>query len=61
MIVCPDTYNVVDINKLLVAKFKGNTENSQKYDVHISGKLFAKHMKPDEQKEGLNTKSPNAK
>ena len=47
MIVCPDTYNVVDINKLLVAKFKGNPD-SGKYDVHISGKLFAKHMKPEE-------------
>ena len=68
LILCPDTYNVVDINKLLVEKYKdlsGTNPNPEKtfglkYDVHIS-KLFAKHIKPEEQVELLSRKHPNAK
>lgn len=62
--VCPDTYNVVDINKALVDKFKGLTgkdkQSSEQYDLRIF-KLFAKHIKPEEQQEALGQKHPNAK
>ena len=62
--ICPDTYNVVDLNKLLVEKYKDfsglKPDNGAKYDVHIF-KLFAKHIKPEEQKETLSQKHPNAK
>ena len=61
----PDTYNVVDLNKLMVEKYKnmsGQSESvsDQKYDIHVS-KLFAKHIKPEEQAELLAKKHPNAK
>jgi hypothetical protein len=64
LVICPDTYNVVDLNKLLVEKYKDfsglKPDNGAKYDVHIF-KLFAKHIKPEEQKETLSQKHPNAK
>lgn len=49
IVVTPDTYNVVDLNKLLVAKYK--TVDSQ-YDIRVH-KLFAKHIKPEEQEKQL--------
>ena len=55
LVICPDTYNVVDLNKLLTEKFKdleGKKESESKYDIHIS-KLFAKHIKPEEQAKQL--------
>ena len=55
---CPDTYNVVDLNKLAVAAFSNTPE--AKYDVHVQ-KLFAKHIKPEEQAALLAKKHPNAK
>lgn len=62
LIITPDTYNVVDLNKLLVYKYSQNEnlENNLQYDVHVS-KLFAKHIKPEEQAESLAKKHPNAK
>ena len=38
MIICPDTYNVVDLNKLVVALYKDNrgyNESALKYDINI--------------------------
>ena len=63
MVVCPDTYNVVDLNKLLVEKYKdlsGAKPSEALYDVRVH-KLFAKHIKPEEQAEQLGKKHPNAK
>jgi hypothetical protein len=63
LIICPDTYNVVDLNKLIVALYKdhrGFTESKLKYDINVQ-KLFAKHIKPEEQSELLAKKHPNAK
>ena len=60
MVICPDTYNVVDLNKLFVEKFKVLDKEECPYDVHVQ-KLFAKHIKPEEQKEMLSTKHPHAK
>ena len=69
MIIKPDTYNVVDLNKLLVAKYKDlngianyeyEEQSSEQYDIHVT-KLFAKHIKPEEQVALLGTKHPNGK
>jgi len=69
MIITPDTYNVVDLNKLLVEKYKelngvaqydGEKQSKHQYDIHVT-KLFAKHIKPEEQVELLAKKHPNAK
>ena len=62
MVVTPDTYNVVDINKVLVSHYKTmfDTTPDQPYDVKVH-KLFAKHIKPEEQAQNLVQKSPNAK
>ena len=60
LIICPDTYNVVDLNKLLVTMYKSTNESNLKYDVHVQ-KLFAKHIKPEEQATLLSKKHPNAK
>ena len=59
IVVTPDTYNVVDLNKILVAKYKYSPPDCQ-YDIHVS-KLFAKHIKPEEQATQLAQKHPNAK
>jgi len=50
---------------MLVEKYKelsGNkpSEEEHKYDVHIQ-KLFAKHIKPEEQAKLMEVKHPNAK
>ena len=58
LVITPDTYNVVDLNKLLVEKYKhmsgqeaeygGVPASTQHlYDIHVT-KLFAKHIKPEE-------------
>ena len=69
LLVTPDTYNVVDLNKLLVDRYKSLSgqdpeqkpgESSHTYDIHVS-KLFAKHIKPEEQAALLAKKHPNAK
>lgn len=65
MIITPDTYNVVDLNKLLVEKYKGlsglsEQQSNYQYDVKVT-KLFAKHIKPEEQVELLSKKHPNGK
>jgi len=64
MVVCPDTYNVVDLNKLLVEKYKelsgSRPEEPKQKDTGGKKlpsthkydihvtKLFAKHIKPEE-------------
>jgi hypothetical protein len=69
LLVTPDTYNVVDLNKLLVDKYKSLSgqdpeqkpaDSSHGYDIHVT-KLFAKHIKPEEQAALLAKKHPNAK
>jgi hypothetical protein len=50
LVICPDTYNVVDLNKLVTVLYKDNrgfNESKLKYDINIQ-KLFAKHIKPEE-------------
>lgn len=46
LVICPDTYNVVDINKALAGKYN-RSDSIDQYDVHVH-KLFAKHIKPEE-------------
>jgi hypothetical protein len=47
IVITGDTYNVVDLNKVLVQAYKALPSDCQ-YDVHVQ-KLFAKHIKPEEQ------------
>ena len=67
VVITADTYNVVDLNKLLVEKYKhlsgfpvGTNDPAYGYDIHVQ-KLFAKHIKPEEQMTLLGNKHPNAK
>ena len=60
LVMTADTLNVVDINRSLVKVYNQEPNPSDKYDARVQ-KLFARHIKPQEQADALSQKHWNAK